>query len=1143
MSGLVAALALAEHYFPTKDDESSAFVVDLGQAAGLLSGRFPAAWRGWPSLPYADKQRVGRMLRHRAPELASYSRMREQVAELLAHDDDNLIKACYRTGQMDASGRLLTLVPVHGQAPLEVADRALDQAERAQRGAAKVRVAGNGRWQASLGGRAIQVDFTAEGKPRYDPPQFTTQAACLDLMVDLDALLLTASLMDSILPGPAYRHRQLHVLLTVAMGYREGGHCTVNLRAGALLHLSAPTGAGKNVLAEVLSVHLAVRGHTVTFVVGENDDVYVEAAIIDKALAKLSGQGDMPRLRCTPFTSPHGRHEFTLKSVKADNDGVPLSLLGSKVLDRIDQAGYGCPVSDMVEVKPGIRGGQEPCRTWVRPGLPPDVPNPRHLCRYVQDCGKFDQITAAATASVIVTNHAFLLSGRISVPVSIDGVIRSSISAQELLLRISHQVTIDEVDQFQAAGFTQNTKQAVLADHSNRTTVLRDLEADMDHVAPAVSLAFRRPVTRMKYLAEQFLDLVAESVIRPEPHEARLLAAGKDARAVARTRQYRQHWYQASRYDRDLLELLIGVDPDSQADAAQREELTALMPATAVRPKDRVPLDRLRPALRPVRRLLEDMLSLDEREGSQAESHASAIKEQLRECLLAVLQENFPFDEEAYGDDKEFWAENLPDDRAEHERWLEIQTAGALHSLMMKTWLSTLQRCVFELARKADELRESGLRSAHKLADETGLYDGATVIPYGPLGHLIIGFRIDGIEDPSGRPRLTLEMLRGDPHIHTAYLGDVVALAAAGHQRAVLGMSATGFLPRAAATHLIVPPTWWMCDDNAGRIDFFASTPQRNGSSIAVGGTRLSEREDNVYDLAFAWAPELAVSLARLRADPATRHRAHGLVATNSYVQDRIFAHGLHEGLVREGISMSIFAAESDDPGVTAKLPRIPEQIGRITRDRFVDLVALDGDVMVAPLSRCARCLNVLAEGSDGRRESAIGLIALAIRPVMPLDSPADMAANIAGHVYRHLQPDDNLARAPRHARALAIERIQLLLGSPKRFTALHPDLKCDLVATVVGNITQLAGRGRRGQTDVEFHFLDGAFHDTSWGSDLPALLRMLYESYTEDELLRTGAIHGRTAESFLQYAAASSDLITRLNQGRSLTSTGAGHF
>ncbi|MFF4873634.1 hypothetical protein ACFY3W_31460, partial [Streptomyces sp. NPDC000961] len=234
---------------------------------------------------------------------------------------------------------------------------------------------------------------------------------------------------------------------------------------------------------------------------------------------------------------------------------------------------------------------------------------------------------------------------------------------------------------------------------------------------------------------------------------------------------------------------------------------------------------------------------------------------------------------------------------------------------------------------------------------------------------------------------------------------------------------------------------------------------------------------------------------------------------------------------------------ESKPSATRFRLPRIPEQIGRITRDRFVDLVALNGDVMVAPLSRCARCLNVLAEGSDGRRESAIGLIALAIRPVMPLDSPADMAANIAGHVYRHLQPYDELARALRHARALAIERIQLLLGSPKRFTALHPDLKCDLVATVVGNITQLAGRGRRGQTDVEFHFLDGAFHDTSWGSDLPALLRMLYESYTEDELLRTGAVHGRTAESFLHYAAASSDLINRLNQGRGLTSTGAGHF
>lgn len=312
MSGLVAALALAEHYFPTKDEEASAFVVDLGQAAGLLSGRFPAAWRGWASLLYPEKQRVGRMLRHRTPELASYSRMREQVAELLTSDDDNLIKACYRPGEVDTSGRLLTLVPIHGQAPLEVADRALDQAERAQRGSAKVRVAGNGRWQASLGGRAIQVDFTADGKPRYDPPQFTTKAACLDLMVDLDALLLTASLMDSTVDGPAYRHRQVLVLLTAAMGYRKGGHCRVSLRAGALLHLSAPTGAGRNVLAQVLCVHLALLGHTVVFVAGENDDVHVEAAIIDEVLNRLSRQGDAAQRRCTPLTSPHGRHEFTL---------------------------------------------------------------------------------------------------------------------------------------------------------------------------------------------------------------------------------------------------------------------------------------------------------------------------------------------------------------------------------------------------------------------------------------------------------------------------------------------------------------------------------------------------------------------------------------------------------------------------------------------------------------------------------------------------------------------------------------------------------------------------------------------------------------------------------------------------------------
>ena len=41
----------------------------------------------------------------------------------------------------------------------------------------------------------------------------------------------------------------------------------------------------------------------------------------------------------------------------------------------------------------------------------------------------------------------------------------------------------------------------------------------------------------------------------------------------------------------------------------------------------------------------------------------------------------------------------------------------------------------------------------------------------------------------------------------------------------------------------------------------------------------------------------------------------------------------------------------------------------------------------------------------------------------------------------------------------------------------------------------QLAGRARRGGTDVELYLVDNAFHDSRLGSDLPALLRYYYET------------------------------------------------
>ncbi|WP_438493965.1 hypothetical protein [Streptomyces asiaticus] len=120
---------------------------------------------------------------------------------------------------------------------------------------------------------------------------------------------------------------------------------------------------------------------------------------------------------------------------------------------------------------------------------------------------------------------------------------------------------------------------------------------------------------------------------------------------------------------------------------------------------------------------------------------------------------------------------------------------------------------------------------------------------------------------------------------------------------------------------------------------------------------------------------------------------------------------------------------------------------------------------------------------------------------------------------------------SPIRTRGSGRTRLWAILAAPKRFTALPEDLRCELIATVLGQCIQLAGRGRRGQTHVELHLIDGAFHDTIWGTDLPTLVRELYESYSPRELAGTGRTYGYTAEEFLQYAQAP-HLLTGLRKG-----------
>ncbi|MFF7656684.1 hypothetical protein ACFZCY_43935 [Streptomyces sp. NPDC007983] len=444
--------------------------------------------------------------------------------------------------------------------------------------------------------------------------------------------------------------------------------------------------------------------------------------------------------------------------------------------------------------------------------------------------------------------------------------------------------------------------------------------------------------------------------------------------------------------------------------------------------------------------------------------------------------------------------------------------------------LSALNHTVFDLADRAGELAGHAIDGASTLADTVGHRDTGNVVPFGPLGQQISGFRFEGLDDPTAKPRLLMEVLRGDPHTETAYLGDIVSLALAGHRRVVLGMSATGYLPRAARTHLLAEPQWAMPDDQPGGLSIFRSTPVIDHLPLAVGSTPYHERDLHVSALARGYAPALVKDLQRLASDAATAHRARALIAVNSYRQARLFAAALYEAALTLGRKLKIFVATPDKHH--PDLPSVPDAVTLVTRDQFSQLADRCGDVLISPLPRTERGLNILTTAPSGKRESAITLIGLAIRPVMPVDEPAALSASVAACAWRstprpHSTPAARLAAIRKTART----RLWAILAAPKRFTALPEDLRCELIATVLGQCIQLAGRGRRGQTHVELHLIDGAFHDTTWGTDLPTLVRELYESYTPKELAGTGRTYGYTAEEFLQYAQAP-HLLTGLRKG-----------
>ncbi|MCX4775015.1 hypothetical protein [Streptomyces sp. NBC_01285] len=203
---LAGALALAEYLLPARFRDGRQ-VVRVADAHVLLSGHAPRVVAGWAQWSEADKQRLGALLgtRHRGEALLHHV---ERTVYDVFHtpDADDPLPALYALGYHER-GRAFEVLPAHGQDPSDVAERLLAPARRRR----LLRVASGSDWSAPTSRGRAQLAFPDE-QGVYRPPQVVT-APAVELVVDADELGWQSRDTDQDMKGPAFREKQIALLL------------------------------------------------------------------------------------------------------------------------------------------------------------------------------------------------------------------------------------------------------------------------------------------------------------------------------------------------------------------------------------------------------------------------------------------------------------------------------------------------------------------------------------------------------------------------------------------------------------------------------------------------------------------------------------------------------------------------------------------------------------------------------------------------------------------------------------------------------------------------------------------------------------------------------------------------------------------
>jgi len=1089
-TAVCAALALAAHYFPRAVDGDSRSAAPFDQAAFLLSGKYQA-WDRWKELSHGEKQRIAVVCSIAPGELADVRKFSVAARSLLARlDAGEPVDAPVMAPFEIAGGNPFTAdaaFPRLGGDPLGYVDRVTARFRRPSARPKPPEFAGPGTWL--TGEIFVKNVGQVHGRltiPAY--PQFTEAPShdCLphvstvpylaSLRIPTPELLSLADKIDHRYPeDERYLHRTLGQLFGVLQTTDTVSPAeALTLAAGGMEIFNAPTGTGKSVLVRIMAAWFAARSLRVAIVLPDIKACLAMTWNVRGDLAHLHSSGAIEHEpACAHLMSSNSMDERARKhaSLISEAPDAP-GEWGERAEHDLDPLAYGCAQRTFLEATGDYPPGREPCFSLLQQGVGSVA------CPWIPTCGKYAPVYEVAGASVVIMNHYMFMQGNLRIGVNLDGRPVRGVTAAEFALRTCHAVLVDEVDQFQSRAVDKCASEVVLHSRRHWSAAPQEMDTDVKRLPIDDEHNLLPAVSHVRLMAEFLLLSICKNALS--------LHALEDDRAQERVPdQTSTRWHLARGRDRALLRLLwpdADTEDGTDIPAGLFQRLSALMPGRYLR----------RDPLSGTARLPEpDWPEVREALGALVAPRGEHLLDEVKIELHGLLEDSI---------------------KDPHQR------AQAINLLITRTAMIELDEALSELQETAHGYRSSGLRSAQKIAENLQASAISAVLPLGMLGRAITGYRVTGLDDREKNAALAAQTIAGDPHTFTAGLGGIVSLVLAGTERPVMGLSATAYFPQAVREHLHAPVRWWMTDAQARsirarryRIDYSEGHPLF-GEPIKISGTHPSRKKDalielggNLYDQYIH--RELERAAAR---DP---DRAHVLVVANSYQQCAWLARGVASaGRYDGGLCLAVRAEDlhSADP----ELPR--ENIAkRLTAEEF-EVFPKYGKILVVPLSLIARGLNIV----KGTR-SAVRSVYLCVRPLALLSDPAEMYGSINAAGLRALPaggaPDPSQALAV--AREAAWDRLSLLLRTAPQFTAMHKSLQEEVIAGVIVDLIQLAGRARRGGTEAVLHMVDYAFHEDTWSADLETVLRRIHSQWTPEVRQRMNDLYGEALRAFLSYA------------------------